>query len=186
MTHDPSEDTLRARRESWQYRGQQRPSFAVAPGPAQESVWDYPRPPAVVPDRRHVTICLGERMIADTRAAYRVLETAGAPTFYLPPDDVDRGALIPAGGGSLCEWKGHARYWDISNGGQTIARAAWAYPDAGGWFAVIAGYLAFYPRHLECFVDDESVRAQPGGFYGGWVTDDIVGPFKGEPGTQGW
>jgi len=177
---------IEAARAGWHYRGAHRPPFAISPKPGQESVWDYPRPPVCVPDRRHIQIYLGDRLVADSGAAVRVLETAGAPTFYLPPGDIDAGCLRPARGASFCEWKGAARYWHVVNANQTVADAAWAYPDAGGRFAAIAGYLAFYCAALDCRVDGERARPQPGGFYGGWVTDEIVGPFKGEPGTSGW
>ena len=170
----------------WRFRGQDRPAFAIEPGPGQESVWDYPRPPELVADRRRVTVRLGEQSIADTSAAYRILETASAPTFYLPPEDVDREKLEAVGELSVCEWKGRAFYWNVRAGGRVAERAAWAYPDADDRFAAIAGYLAFYAQSLDCFVDGEHARPQPGGFYGGWVTDELVGPFKGEPGTGGW
>jgi uncharacterized protein (DUF427 family) len=170
----------------WHYRGGERPPFAIQPGPGQESVWDYPRPPAIVTCDKRIEVRLGARVIASTRAAFRVLETAGAPTYYLPPDTVDFDALIAVDAQSFCEWKGTARYWDVTDGQRRVARAAWSYPDAGDRFAAIAGCIAFYCDRLDCRVDGQRAFAQPGGFYGGWVTPDIVGPFKGEPGTQGW
>jgi len=181
-----SDDTGQSRRDRWHYRGYQRPPFAVVPDPGQESIWDYPRPPAIEPDRRRITVHLGSSPIADSRSGYRVLETAGAPTFYLPPDAVDSRLLVPSEATSFCEWKGHAQYWDVTNGERTAERAAWAYPNAGERFALVAGYIAFYAGALDCRVDGERAAAQPGGFYGGWVTRDIVGPFKGEPGTEDW
>ncbi len=167
----------------WQYDGRRRPPFAEAPGPGRESVWDYPRPPRLAPDARLVEVRHGERPIAATRRAIRVLETASPPTFYLPPEDLSRGVLVPAPGSSHCEWKGRARYWALSEGGAPVA---WTYDDPTPAFAAIRGWFSFYPARVDCFVDGERVRPQPGGFYGGWLTDDISGPVKGEPGTGHW
>lgn len=170
----------------WYYRGGERPPFALVPRAGQESVWDYPRPPAIVPSDRRVEVRLDDRMIADTGHAFRVLETAGAPTWYIPPEAVDFDALAAVDADSFCEWKGVAHYWDVTDGQRRVARAAWSYADAGGRWATIAGCIAFYCDRLDCRVEGERAIAQPGGFYGGWVTPDVVGPFKGEPGTQGW
>lgn len=170
----------------WQYRGQRRPAFAQAPKAGQESVWDYPRPPALVRDQRRVRVCLGDRVVAESVHCYRVLETASAPTFYLPPTDVDQGLLRASATRSFCEWKGVANYWTVRAGERELVDAAWSYPEPEAAFEPIAGYFSFYPARLDCFVGDQRVRAQPGGFYGGWVTDEVVGPFKGEPGTLGW
>ena len=177
--HD--EDTF-----GWHYRGGERPPFAIAPRPGQESVWDYPRPPAIVSSERRVEVRLDSRVIASTRNAFRVLETAGAPTWYLPPEAIDFDALVAVESASFCEWKGVAQYWDVTDGRRRVARAAWGYPEAGGRFAALAGCVAFYCDRLDCRVDGRRAFTQPGGFYGGWVTPDVVGPFKGEPGTEGW
>ena len=159
----------------------------IPPGPGQESVWDYPRPPRVEPTDKHVQVIFNGAVIADTRRALRVLETAGAPVYYLPPEDVLADVLKPAGGHSYCEWKGQAVYFEVESGGKTASRAAWSYPDPTPGYAAIRGYIAFYAGKMDtCTVDGEVVRPQPGGFYGGWVTDDIVGPIKGEPGSEGW
>ena len=159
----------------------------IEPGPGQESVWDYPRPPRIEPTGSHVVVVLGGATVAETRDALRVLETSGAPVFYLPPGDVADGALSPNPRTTACEWKGLASYYDVSAGDWTEEAAAWAYLDPVPAFAPIAGYVAFYPGRMgACFVDGERVRPQPGGFYGGWVTSNVVGPFKGEPGTEGW
>lgn len=174
----PDAAILRARRQ-WQYTGQSRPAFAVVPGPGQESVWDYPRPPRIVPDSRRVEVRLGDRLIADSAAAVRVLETASPPTFYLPPSDVATAELLPSGARSMCEWKGRAVDFDLRDGPRSVA---WCYERTFPEFAAIAGWLAFYPAKLECRVAGERVRPQPGGYYGGWITDEIVGPVKGEPG----
>ena len=171
----------------WQNIGRARPSFAVTPGPGQESVWDYPRPPALVADPRLVRVLSGPHVLAETRRALRVLETASPPTFYLPPDDVRRDWLELAAGSSHCEWKGAATYWNVRLAdGSLLEQAAWSYPAPTPEFAAIAGWLSFYPALLTCEVDGERVLPQPGGFYGGWLTREIVGPVKGEPGTGGW
>ena len=163
-----------------------RPPFAIPPGAGQESVWDYPRPPRLVRDAREVTVRAGEVEIARSRSVIRVLETASPPTFYLPLADVHREYLEPAGGRSYCEWKGEARYWHVVAGGARIERAAWSYPDPLPPFVDLKWHLAFYAGLLDCRVDGIRVLPQPGRFYGGWITPEIVGPFKGEPGTEGW
>jgi uncharacterized protein (DUF427 family) len=171
--------------KAWRYHGQERPPFAVPPGPGQESVWDYPRPPALVPDARLVEVKTAGATIAATSRACRVLETAGPPTFYIPPEDVDRAQLVRASGSSVCEWKGTATYWGLTDA-PGAAPVAWSYEDPTPAFQPVRGYLAFYPGRVECFVAGERVRPQPGKFYGGWITDEIVGPFKGEAGTGDW
>jgi uncharacterized protein (DUF427 family) len=160
----------------------------IEPEAGQESVWDYPRPPAVVPSSRRVRIEHGGAVVADTTRAIRVLETAGAPVWYLPPDDVRLDLLRPsAGHGTWCEWKGAATYHDLVVDGHVARRAAWSYEHPGREFERIAGYLAFYAGRVDrATVDGEAALPQPGGFYGGWVTRDVVGPFKGEPGSEAW
>jgi uncharacterized protein (DUF427 family) len=170
----------------WQYRGQERPPFAKEPRPGQESVWDYPRPPAIVVDQRRVEVRLGDLVIVDSRQNYRILETASPPTFYIPPQRVRMELLEPCAGISVCEWKGVARYWTLKNHPSSLQSVGWSYPNPSLPFEAIAGYFSFYPARVECFVDGERVRPQPGEFYGGWVTSEIVGPFKGEPGTLQW
>ena len=167
----------------WSFRGQQRPDFAVEPGPGQESVWDYPRPPTLVATDRRVQVSAGDVLVADTRRAMRVLETASPPTYYLPPEDVDFSHLTDAPGSSFCEWKGRANYYALATGGAVVG---WQYREPSAAFAAIAGYLSFYPAKLLCTVDGEKVRPQPGDFYGGWITDEVTGPFQGEPGTGHW
>ena len=152
-----------------------------------ESVWDYPRPPEIRPEQREVTVSLNGETIARSNRAVKVCETAGGPVIYLPPEDVTPGAASPSGGGgSFCEWKGPATYFDLAGGGQTVPRAAWAYLDPTPAFEPLAGWLSFYPALVECRLGDEPVRPQPGGFYGGWMTDEVTGPIKGEPGSEGW
>ncbi len=170
----------------WRYRGQERPPWALEPGPGQESVWDYPRPPRLEPDARCVVVRVGSHELARSERAIRILETASPPTFYLPPEDVDLAALEAASGGSHCEWKGTARYFDYSKDGVRLEAFAWSYPDPFPEFEAIRDFLSFYPARAECLVDGERVRPQPGGFYGGWLTDEIVGPVKGDPGSSGW
>jgi uncharacterized protein (DUF427 family) len=170
----------------WRYTGAKRPDFADPPSQGQESVWDYPRPPRVELDARRVEVVHGGITIADTRSAYRVLETASPPTFYMPADAVAMEYLEASPRSSMCEWKGRAAYWSFRAGNELLEDVAWSYPEPYPGFERIAGYLSFYPARLECTVDGVRVRPQPGGFYGGWVTPEIVGPFKGEPGTGWW
>src|SRR4051812_22948170 len=157
------------------------------PGEGQESVWDYPRPPALVPSTRHVVIRLGSTLIADSRRAWRVLETSHPPTWYVPADDVVPGILRPSAAAStVCEGKGAGRYWDVVTPDTVLLAAIWSYPDPTPRFAALAGAVTGYPAQLECLVDGERARPQDGGFYGGWITSDVVGPFKGGPGSWGW
>ena len=153
-----------------------------------ESVWDYPRPPRIEPCTKRIRVVLGGEVIVDTTAAVRVLEKSLAPSYYVPPGEVKAGALEPSGGRTtVCEWKGEASYFDVVAGGRRASRGAWSYPEPHEAFEAIRGWVAFYPGRMDsCFVDDEPVQAQEGGFYGGWITSDIVGPFKGAPGTAGW
>lgn len=152
------------------------------PGPHQESVWDYPRPPRIEPTSRRIRVVLGGVTIADTTRALRVLETSHPPVYYVPITDVTEGVLVGAARSTVCEFKGAARYFDV-RGGQRLARAAaWTYDEGP-----LAGHVAFYARPMDaCFVDDEQATPQEGDFYGGWITSHVVGPFKGGPGTLGW
>jgi len=150
-------------------------------------VWDYPRPPRVESVRGRVTIQLGGELVADTHDAVRVLETSHPPVYYLPIADFVPGALADASGSSFCEFKGAARYLDVHGGGRVAAGAAWNYPQPSAGFEMLADRVAVYAGPMdECTVDGEVVTPQPGGFYGGWITADVVGPFKGGPGTRGW
>lgn len=159
----------------------------IEPGPGQESVWDYPRPPRLERSERRIRVVHAGRTVAETTAAWRILETSQPPAFYLPPRDVDTDLLRSAAGRSFCEWKGAATYWDVVVGEAVASKAAWSYRDPTPAFAPISDHLAFYPQSLDaCFVDDEQVDANDGDFYGGWVTSHVVGPFKGAPGTLGW
>ena len=170
----------------WEYTGRKRPHFAKAPDPGQESVWDYPRPPKLIADHRHIVVRQGDLLIADSHEAYRVLETAGPPTFYIAPRDVRVELLKLFPGTSICEWKGAAKYWALETSTPAQQAIAWSYPQAQAPYDGISGYYSFYPGRVECFVDGEGVRPQPGYFYGGWITNEIVGPWKGDPGTESW
>jgi uncharacterized protein (DUF427 family) len=157
------------------------------PGPGQESVWDYPRPPRCERVDERITITLDGEVIVDAPHAFRVLETSHPPTYYIPTGFVRPGVLVPATGSSVCEWKGRAAYFDVVGRTGLRERVAWGYPDATGAFAPIADCVAFYAGPMDrCTVGDETVTPQPGGFYGGWITSKVVGPFKGVPGTMGW
>lgn len=159
----------------------------IAPGPGQESVWDYPRPPRVEPTTRRIRVVFGGVLIAETYRAYRVLETSHPPSYYIPPDDIQMQYLTPTAQRSFCEFKGQASYYTLAAGGRRTENAAWCYPDPAPGYAAIRDAVAFYPALMDaCYVDDELVVPQPGGFYGGWITSDIVGPFKGGPGSWGW
>ncbi len=179
-------DWLESAREQWRWRGQARPPFAIAPAPGQTSVWDYPRPPRIAPDSREVVVRWGDVEVARTSRALCVLETAHPPSFYLPWDDVVRQLFQPASGASHCEWKGPARYWTLNDGDRLLPAAAWSYPQPLPGAEGLAGCVAFYPAALECRVDGALVRPQSGGFYGGWITPELVGPFKGDRGSEGW
>ena len=152
-----------------------------------ESVWDYPRPPRVEPSTRRIRVVLGDVTVADTTRAFRVLETSHPPGYYIPPGDVLNEYLRPSRRRTFCEFKGQASYYDLVVDKRVVRDAAWYYPDPAPGYEVIRDHLAFYPGRVDaCFVDEEQVAAQEGDFYGGWRTADIVGPFKGGPGTAGW
>ena len=157
------------------------------PGPDEESVWDYPRPPALEPDDRRVRIVFNDTTIADTTAAFRVLETSHPPVYYLPPDDVATEHLERESRTTMCEFKGRALYYTLTVGDRSVSQAAWQYPDPVARYEALTDHFAFYPSKMDaCYLGDEQAHAQEGDFYGGWITDDIVGPFKGGPGTMGW
>jgi uncharacterized protein (DUF427 family) len=159
----------------------------ITPNPGQESVWDYPRPPRLEPTSKRIQIIHQGVTIVDTTQAYRVLETSHPPTYYLPPQDIAIAYLQPSARQTFCEWKGQGRYYSVVIGDQVFTDVAWFYPQPTPAFQAICNYVAFYAAPFEqCLVDGEIVVPQPGEFYGGWVTADIVGPFKGEPGSWGW
>jgi uncharacterized protein (DUF427 family) len=155
--------------------------------PAPESVWDYPRPPRVELTSKRIRVIFNGQTIADSRRVFRVLETSHPPSFYIPAEDVRTEFLIATPHRTICEFKGAAKYWTLVIGERTSENAAWNYPEPMPGFQAIKGHYAFYASRVDaCYVEDEQVQAQPGDFYGGWITSDIVGPFKGEAGTLGW
>lgn len=156
-------------------------------GPGQESVWSYPRPAIAEPSGRHIRIEHCGRVIADTQTSVRTLETSHPPTYYIPPKNVDMAALRRSLRRSFCEWKGSAVYYDLVIDGMVLADIAWSYPDPTPNFTSLRDHIAFYAAPFDgCFVDGERVLPQPGGFYGGWITSDQAGPFKGIPGSRFW
>ncbi|NJK82012.1 MAG: DUF427 domain-containing protein [Chloroflexaceae bacterium] len=159
----------------------------IKPGPGQESVWDYPRPPRLESTSKHIKVIYNGMVIAETNRALRVLETSHPPTYYIPPDDVQRAYVIPTARSSYCEWKGRAAYYTVRVGDREEPDAAWYYPEPVQAYVALRNYVTFYPGRMDaCYVNDELVTAQPGGFYGGWITSDVVGPFKGIEGSWGW
>jgi len=159
----------------------------VVPGPGQESVWDYPRPPRIEPVPERIRVVARGLTIADSTRALRVLETAGPPVYYLPPADVRTDVLRVSGHTSFCEWKGRARYHTLLLPDREIVNVAWSYAEPSAGFEAIRDHVAFYAGLVdEAWVGDERATPQPGSFYGGWVTSRIVGPFKGGPGSFGW
>ena len=160
----------------------------IVPAPGQESTWDYPRPPRVEPVPERIRVVVDGIVIADTVKALRVLETSHPPTYYLPLADGRADLLVASSSSSFCEFKGRASYLTlVLPSGRRIEDVAWVYPAPSPGFGAIAGHLAFYVSKVdEAWVGDEQARPQAGGFYGGWVTSRVVGPFKGEPGTGGW
>ena len=173
-------------RAQWLWRGRGRPPFADVPAQGQVSVWDFPRPPELVRESREIVVRWGPVEVARTRSAWAVRETAHPPTFYLPRVDVQPGLLHAAGGGSFCEWKGPAHYWDLIDGARRLDRVAWSYPHPLPGAEPLAGCVAFYAHDLDCRVGGAHVQPQPGAFYGGWITPDLAGPFKGSPGSGAW
>ena len=155
--------------------------------PGQESVWSFPRPAIAQPSTRHLRVVHRGIVVAETRSAVRTIETSHPPTYYFPRADVQATLVRSPRPGSLCEWKGSAVYFDVSVEGELLREAAWSYPNPTAAFASIAGHIAFYAAPFDgCFVDGERVTPQPGGFYGGWITSDLAGPFKSVPGSRFW
>ena len=155
--------------------------------PSQESVWAYPRPPCVEDSTKHIKVVFNNLVIANTHRAKRMLETSSPPVYYIPPEDINMGHLKETQRNTICEWKGVASYYTVIVGDRQAENAAWFYPNPTSGYTSSKNYVAFYPQKMDaCYVDDELVKPQPGNFYGGWITSDFVGPFKGEPGTEGW
>jgi len=159
----------------------------IEPGPGQESVWDYPRPPRVEAVEKTVKVVFNGKIIAESSQSKRVLETSHPPVYYIPRKDIRMEFLAEASGTSYCEWKGRAKYFHVEVDDRSAKKAAWCYPEPTGEFKEIKDYLAFYAEAMDaCYVGDEKVQPQDGNFYGGWITGNIVGPFKGGAGTMGW
>lgn len=159
----------------------------IKPGPGQESVWDYPRPPRLETCSKTLRVMLRGVVLAETNRGSCVLETSHPPTYYIPPADIQMTYLVENAKLTFCEWKGQGQYYDVQIGDQLVKHAAWFYPNPLAPFEALAGCIAFYASKMDaCYVDDEVVQSQPGDFYGGWITKNIVGPFKGDPGTWGW
>ncbi len=176
---------LQQARESWKNRGNKRPPFAIEPKEGQRSVWDFPRPPITEKISKQILVNYQGKTIADSRDSLVVLETASPPTYYIPKCDIDMSALVKIPGkSSICEWKGNAIYFALKS---MINRpVAWSYPIPFLEFSALKDHVAFYPQHLNCYIDREEVEAQASEFYAGWITSDLVGPFKGKPGTEHW
>jgi uncharacterized protein (DUF427 family) len=180
-------EAYRAEQDKWRKVVRSRPADIVVPGPGQESVWDYPRPPRVEPVAARIRVELDGRTIADTARALRVSETASPPCYYIPPADILMDLLEPSSRTSFCEWKGMASYWSVRAGVRFAKDSAWSYPDPDEGFEAIKDCIAFYPKRMDaCWVGEAKVAPQPGFYYGGWVTPNLVGPFKGVPGSEGW
>lgn len=180
-------EAYRAEQEKWRKVVRGRPAEIIAPGPGQESVWDYPRPPRVEPVTARVRVEFAGRTIADTTRALRVCETASPPCYYIRPADILMDHLEPSERTSFCEWKGTASYRSVRVGDRHAKDSAWSYPDPDDGFEAIRDYIAFYPRRMDgCWIGAERVTPQPGFYYGGWVTPNLIGPFKGVPGSEGW
>lgn len=159
----------------------------IEPKVNQESVWDYPRPPRVEKTSKTLKVIFNEEVIALTNNAYRVLETSHPPAYYIPQPDIQMNYVEGTSHTTFCEFKGAANYWTITVGDKTVPNAAWSYPNPASGFEAIKDHICFYASKMDtCFVDDELVQPQAGDFYGGWITSDIVGPFKGGAGTWGW
>jgi len=157
------------------------------PLPGQESVWDYPRPPRVEPTSNHIRVIFNGETIADTTHAIRILETSHPPVYYIPPSDIRMEYFSSTSRTTFCEFKGAASYWTLRLNGRAAENVAWSYRQPAAGYEAIKNHLAFYPSKMDaCYVDDELVQAQEGDFYGGWITQNIVGPFKGGAGTFGW
>lgn len=168
-------------RQKWRYTGRVRPTFAEPIGSGQESVWDFPRPPVIERVDQHLEVRCDDTVIAATTGGVRVLETAGAPTYYFPPDDVDMAIVRTGDIVSLCEWKGAAQALLIDD-----VEVGWRYVQMFPAFRDLYLWPSFYPARVACFVGNEQAKPQPGGFYGGWVTADLAGPIKGSPNSEGW
>lgn len=176
---------LQKARTHWQFKGEQRPDFAETPNKGQRSVWDFPRPPILEKTTKLIKVKYKGELIAGSAEAMMILETAHPPTYYIPPQHVKKDILVKIPDkSSFCEWKGAATYWALKDKPQIMV--GWSYAKPYDEFSALTDYYSFYPDVLDCYVDDEKARRQPGNFYAGWITDEFVGPFKGEPKTGHW
>ncbi len=180
-------DPYQAERDKWRNLERGRPAKIDKPGPGQESVWDYPRPPRVERVPQKIRVEFGGIVVADSDRALRVIETSSPPVYYLPPENVLVEYLEVNGQQTFCEWKGVARYFNIRVGERFAENASWSYPDPDAGYKAIRNHIAFYAGKMDaCYVGEHQAIPQPGDFYGGWITPTIVGPFKGPPGTESW
>ncbi len=183
---DPPGD-LERERQRWRELKRVRPREIETPGQGQESVWDYPRPPRVEPEARRLRVELAGVVVAESTRGRRVIETASPPVYYMPPADVRTELLEPSSRSTFCEWKGIARHWSLRVGDRLVLDACWSYPEPDRGFGLLKDWLAFYPGRVDtCHLGDDRVSAQPGGYYGGWITAGITGPFKGGPDSESW
>lgn len=160
---------------------------AHRPGPGQRSVWDHPSPPIIEPVEARIRVRVGGLWLADTSDALQVLETGHPPAYFIPTRDVMAGMLDPGAGSERCPWKGRMAFWDAFVDGSHFERVAWSHPDPPSDYEALADHLAFFLDVAdEGWVDEVQAKPQPGGFFGGWITPDLAGPYKGEPGSAGW
>lgn len=160
----------------------------IPPKKGQESVWDYPRPPKLEKMTTHLEVRHKGGIVARTNRGIRILETSHPPVYYFPPEDINMKLVIPSPSRSTyCEFKGAAVYWSLNVAGEVVKNVGWSYPDPNSRYTLLKDFIAFYASKVEeCYVGEERVQSQEGDFYGGWITSNIVGPFKGGPGTWGW
>ncbi|MEM6763155.1 MAG: DUF427 domain-containing protein [Pseudomonadota bacterium] len=182
-------ERVKPSRAHWRHAS--RPARIEPVGEGEESVWDFPRPPRLEPVASRLRVEVAGVVVAETTRGYRILETAGAPVYHFPSEDVAMEHLEPTGRITVCEWKGAATYFDVVVGKTRRSEAAYTYPDPfddlGQGFAKIAGFIVFYASRVDgAFIDDIKVTPQPGGYYSGWVTPNLRGPIKGDPGSEGW
>lgn len=180
-------DEMYKEAEKWRRFKRNKPAEIIKPGQGQESIWDYPRPPEVELFTKRVRVEFAGKIIADSTRSYKVMETASPPCYYIPREDIQMDYLVKSNHSSLCEWKGNASYWSVKVGDFFSQNAAWSYSSPWEGFEQIRDFIAFYASRVDaCYIDDEKVIPQAGNFYGGWITSNIVGPFKGDRGTEFW
>jgi uncharacterized protein (DUF427 family) len=182
-----SDRELSPEQKRWREHPRTRPHSIPVAGPGQESVWSYPRPPRIESVRARVRVEFAGLCIADSTRVVRVVETSSPPCYYIPPEDVRRDLLRAEAGRAFCEWKGHSNYWSLVGGGRESRDAAWSYPEPEPEYVALRDFVAFHAGRVDtCSVGGAPVTPQPGDYYGGWITPDLVGPFKGAPGSENW